>query len=81
MLITKEEWYEITTPYDDGCVFKNKITNQIYKTWNDRETNMKLPELLKAKQQKQQFNQQTKQQPKGPVMAQKPIKKVTGRGR
>ena len=43
--------------------------------------NMKLPELLKAKQQKQQFNQQTKQQPKGPVMAQKPIKKVTGRGR
>lgn len=42
---------------------------------------MKLPELLKAKQQKQQFNQQTKQQPKGPVMIQKPVKKVTGRGR
>jgi hypothetical protein len=43
--------------------------------------NMKLPELLKAKQQKQQFNQQQKQQPKGPVMTQKPVKKVTGRGR
>jgi len=40
---------------------------------------MDLKELLKAKQQKQQFNQQTKQ--KVPGFAQKPIKKVTGRGR
>jgi hypothetical protein len=45
------------------------------------ETTMDLKELLKQKQQKQQFNQQQKQQPKGPVMTQKPIKKVTGRGR
>jgi hypothetical protein len=41
---------------------------------------MDLKELLKQKQQKQQFNQQTKQQ-KVPVLMQKPIKKVTGRGR
>jgi len=41
---------------------------------------MDLKELLKNKQQKQQFNQQQKQQ-KVPVFAQKPMKKVTGRGR
>jgi hypothetical protein len=41
---------------------------------------MDLKELLKAKQQKQQFNQQTKQQ-KVPILMQKPTKKVTGRGR
>jgi hypothetical protein len=45
---------------------------------------MDLKELLKAKQQKQQFNQQTKQQTKQqkvPILMQKPTKKVTGRGR
>jgi hypothetical protein len=41
---------------------------------------MDLKELLKNKQQKQQFNQQSKQT-KVPVFAQKPMKKVTGRGR
>jgi hypothetical protein len=41
---------------------------------------MDLKELLKQKQQKQQFNQQTKQK-KVPVLMQKPMKKVTGRGR
>jgi hypothetical protein len=41
---------------------------------------MDIKEILKAKQQKQQFNQQQKQQ-KVPVLMQKPIKKVTGRGR
>jgi hypothetical protein len=41
---------------------------------------MDLKELLKQKQQKQQFNQQTKQT-KVPVLMQKPMKKVTGRGR
>lgn len=42
---------------------------------------MDLKELLKAKQQKQQFNSQQKQQTKVPAMAQKPQKRVTGRGR
>ena len=42
---------------------------------------MDLKELLKAKQQKQQFNSQQKQNQKAPVMTQKPMKKVTGRGR
>jgi hypothetical protein len=41
---------------------------------------MDLKELLKQKQQKQQFNQQTKQT-KVPILMQKPMKKVTGRGR
>ena len=41
---------------------------------------MDLKELLKQKQQKQQFNQQSKQT-KVPVLMQKPMKKVTGRGR
>ena len=41
---------------------------------------MDLKELLKNKQQKQQFNQQQKQA-KVPAFAQKPMKKVTGRGR
>jgi hypothetical protein len=41
---------------------------------------MDLKELLKQKQQKQQFNKQNKQQ-KVPVLMQKPMKKVTGRGR
>lgn len=42
---------------------------------------MDMKELLKAKQQKQQFNSQQKQNQKVPVMVQKPMKKVTGRGR
>lgn len=42
---------------------------------------MDLKELLKEKQQKNQFNKQQKQNQKVPVMAQKPMKKVTGRGR
>lgn len=41
---------------------------------------MDLRELLKTKQQNQ-FNKQQKQNQKVPVMAQKPMKKVTGRGR
>ena len=40
---------------------------------------MDLKELLKTKQQQNKFNQQQKQ--KVPVFAQKPMKKVTGRGR
>jgi hypothetical protein len=45
----------------------------------DKEIIMDLKELLKQKQQKNKFNQQQTQ--KVPVMAQKPMKKVTGRGR
>jgi hypothetical protein len=76
-MLLSDEWIEITTPYDDGCVFVNKHTGKLYRTWENR---MDLKELLKQKQQKQQFNQQTKQQ-KVPVLMQKPVKKVTGRGR
>lgn len=78
MILNKEDWTEITSPYDDGCVFVNKHTGQLYRTWEDR---MDLKELLKVKQQKNQFNSQQKQNQKAPVMAQKPMKKVTGRGR
>ena len=46
--------------------------------WHVR-VKMDIKEILKNKQQKQQFNQQQKQ--KVPVFAQKPMKKVTGRGR
>ena len=42
---------------------------------------MDLKELLKQKQQKQQFNNQQTKQQKVPVLMQKPVKKVTGRGR
>jgi len=41
---------------------------------------MDMKELLKNKQQKQ-FNNQQQQKQKAPVLLQKPIKKVTGRGR
>lgn len=40
---------------------------------------MDLKELLKQKQQQNQFNKQQTQ--KVPVFAQKPMKKITGRGR
>lgn len=41
---------------------------------------MDLKELLKNKQQ-QQFSKQQKQNQKVPVFSQKPMKRVTGRGR
>ena len=75
-MLLKEDWTEITSPYDDGCVFVNKHTGQVYRTCEDK---MNLKELLKNKQQQNQFNKQQKQ--KAPVFAQKPMKKVTGRGR
>jgi hypothetical protein len=46
-----------------------------------KEIIMDLKELLKQKQQQNQFNKQQKQNQKVSVMAQKPMKKVTGRGR
>ena len=42
---------------------------------------MDLKEILKLKQQKQQFNNTHKQQTKIPAMPNKPQKRVTGRGR